>query len=86
MYMKLNEKIDWLSKWLYMIGIVLALAVYFCPIIVMSYIKYYVNDLKEESFEMPSPMMYECDKKRGCSINLNKSISFEVAIQCEQTI
>lgn len=58
MYEKLSQNIEHLSKWFYITTMILAIGVAMLPTTLMSMINYYVYDMGDESFEIPSPMMY----------------------------
>lgn len=56
-YTALNEKIEMMSKWIYIILSKASPAGMMLPSLLLSTINYFVLDLGEESFLLPCPMM-----------------------------
>lgn len=59
-YTKLNEKIERVSKWSYIALVYIAFGGCGLCSLFVSYINYYIFDLKDESFLVPTPLMYVC--------------------------
>lgn len=58
MYKTLKRKIEKLSKWMYITLMSLTIFGFFLPRICLSLINFYFSDMKDESFDLPVPMMY----------------------------
>lgn len=62
MYTALNEKIEQSSKWFHF-AIKLTVVLVIVPNLLISYINYFVYDLKEDSFILACPMMWVLKKR-----------------------
>lgn len=58
MYNKLNEKIEHFTKWTYISLVYFTVAGSMIPSLFVSFIDYYIYDLKDESFQLGFQIMY----------------------------
>lgn len=56
-YVKLNEKTEFTSKLIHFLFTRIAVAVIQLPVLIITLINYYINDLKEESYLLAFPIM-----------------------------
>lgn len=61
MYNELNEKIERFSKWTYIALVYLTTAATVLPSVFLSAFNYTIYDLKDESFQMSTKIMYVKD-------------------------
>lgn len=69
-YNELNKKIEHFTKWAYINIVYFGTAGSMIPPILLSFMNYYIYDLKDESFELVTPIMYV----KMISFLLNKNI------------
>lgn len=62
-YENLLSKIEHVSKWMYILLLSSSFFANLLPTITISFINYYLYDLKDESFNLSYPMMCVCTKK-----------------------
>lgn len=61
MYMELTEKIERMSKLVYSIFVEASLVGLVIPPLLITLVNYFVYDLSEESYFLPTPVMYVTD-------------------------
>lgn len=58
MYMELTEKIERMSKLVYTIFVEASLAGLITPPMLITLVNYFIYDLNDESYHLPTPVMY----------------------------
>lgn len=56
-YTQLNEKIERISKWIYLAVLVVSIGGVGLFTILLSYINYFIFDMEDDSFIVPIPLM-----------------------------
>ena len=57
-FIKLNENIEKMSKWLHFIVGKLSIAGLLLPTLLITIVKYFILDFGDESFFLPTPILY----------------------------
>lgn len=58
MYLELNEKIERMSKFVYTIFVEASVAGLLIPTMLITLVNYFVYDLKDDSYALPTPVVY----------------------------
>lgn len=58
MDMELNDKIEWISRWIYFLQVKVTIAAFVLPAVLITLINYFVLDKKDRSYFLPIPIMY----------------------------
>lgn len=58
MYTELNEKLERMSKFVYTVFVEASLAGLIIPPLLITLVNYFIYDLSEESYFLPTPVMY----------------------------